>query len=78
MSLRAVRDSAVYAVTTEECGQVTSPSAKLSRCGSRRIVLRVLEDTEDFVREIFSDRASHASESIHEKIDGVLPVEVER
>lgn len=77
VALGTARHGPMQTMAAQKRGEVTCPEAKLAGSDARRIILRVLEDAEDLVGEVFGDRTSHACKSVHEEVDGVPAVKIE-
>ena len=75
---RSGRHRAVDRMCTEKIGKIPRPGTEFGSGNSRRIVVGVFEDAEDLVGEEVSDGSSHAHEALHEKVDGILAVGIER
>ena len=64
-------------MAAQEHRYVARPGAEFVCRDAWRIVLRVLEDAENFASQVLGDRLSHAHEPAHEEIDRAFPVQAE-
>ena len=64
--------------TSQKVWKVLDPVAKGTGRDAFRVVLWIVQDTEDVVGQELGDREGHARETLHEELDGLLAVELER
>ena len=64
--------------TAQQIGQVFDPVTKGAGGNPLGIVLVVVEETKDVVGQELSNGEGHAGETLHEEIDGLLAVKLER
>jgi hypothetical protein len=66
------------AMTAKKCGKVLGPTSKFGSRHAERIMLGIIQNAKDLVSQSVRHRPGHACETLHEEIDRVPLIMVER